>query len=38
LGNNINSQSLQKMYANNLIDWQEAINYYLDNGQILKGK
>jgi hypothetical protein len=38
LGNNINSQSLQEMYANNLIDWQEAINYYLDKGQILKGK
>jgi hypothetical protein len=38
LGNTINSQSLKKMYANNLIDWQEAINYYLDKGQILKVK
>ena len=38
LGNNINSQSLQKMYANNLIDWQEAINDYFDKGQILKGE
>jgi hypothetical protein len=38
LGNNINIKSLQKMYANNLIDWQEAINDYLDKVQILKGK
>lgn len=38
LGNKINSQLLQKMYANNLIDWQEAINYYLDKGQILEEK
>ena len=38
LGNRINSQLLEKMYANNLKDWQEAINYYLDNNQILKEK
>jgi hypothetical protein len=38
LGNKINSQLLEKMYANNLKDWQEAINLYLDNNQILKEK
>ena len=36
LGNRINSQLLEKMYANHLKDWQEAINYYLETSQILK--
>jgi hypothetical protein len=37
-GNKINSQSLEKMYANNLKEWQEAINYYLDNNRMLTEK
>lgn len=35
LGNTINRQSIEKMYIKNLKDWEEAINYYLDNGKIL---
>jgi hypothetical protein len=31
LGNKINSHLLEKMYINNLKDWQDPINYYLDN-------
>ena len=34
-GNEINRQSLKKMYAYNLKDWEEAINYYLKNGKAL---
>jgi hypothetical protein len=36
IGNEINKHSLDKMYFKNLQDWREAINYYLDNGKILK--
>lgn len=34
-GNIINEHSLEKMYAYNLKDWEEAINYYLDKGKLL---
>jgi hypothetical protein len=36
LGNEINAQALEKMYANNLKDWEKAINYYLETGKTLK--
>jgi hypothetical protein len=35
LGNKINEHLLEKMYSNNLKDWEDAINYYLDNGKML---
>lgn len=35
LGNTINKESLNNMYAENLRDWEEAINYYLANGKML---
>ncbi len=31
LGNRINEQSLEQMYAHNLKDWEEAINSFLNN-------
>jgi len=30
IGNKINEHSLQRMYKNNLIDWEEEINRYLE--------
>ena len=30
-GNEINKESLQKIFKNNLKDWEEEINYYLKN-------
>ena len=36
LGNEINKHSLEKMYAEDLKDWQAAINFYLTNGEVLK--
>lgn len=35
LGNEINRLSIEKMYAHNLKDWEEAINHYLINGKML---
>jgi hypothetical protein len=34
-GNRLNRESLQNMFADNLIDWQQAINHYLKHGKIL---
>ena len=34
-GNEFNRLSLDKMYAHELKDWQEAINYYLAHGKML---
>lgn len=34
-GMEINTHSLDRMYANNLQDWKEAIEYYLKNGKSL---
>jgi hypothetical protein len=31
-GNQLNKSALEKMYAENLKDWEEAINYYLSTG------
>ncbi len=36
LGNRINLQSLEKMYVQNLKDWEQAINYYLKTGKVWK--
>jgi hypothetical protein len=33
VGNERNKESLKKMFANNLKDWQDAINYYLETGK-----
>jgi hypothetical protein len=33
LGNELNREALKKMYALDLRDWEEAINYYLKNGR-----
>ena len=35
LDNKINKQALDKMYLQNLKDWEEAINYFLDNGKLM---
>ncbi|NCQ11204.1 MAG: hypothetical protein GW809_03450 [Bacteroidetes bacterium] len=35
IGNEANKVALEKMYKNDLKDWEEAINYYLDNGTML---
>jgi hypothetical protein len=35
-GNRINRQALEKMFADNLKDWEEAINYYLTTGKRLE--
>jgi hypothetical protein len=32
-GNHLNQQALEKMFAHNLKDWEEAINYYLQTGK-----
>jgi hypothetical protein len=37
LGNAINQTAIKKIFANNLKDWEEAINYYLKNGRQLSG-
>ena len=34
-GNETNKVAIEKMYKNNLKDWEEAINYYLGNGKML---
>lgn len=36
LGNALNEQALQHLYADDLRDWEEAINHYLHTGTILK--
>jgi hypothetical protein len=33
LGNAINTKALQSMYARDLRDWEEAINYYIETGK-----
>jgi hypothetical protein len=33
-GNQLNRDALEKMFADNLRDWEEAINYYLKHGKI----
>jgi len=38
LGNEINSRSLRHMYAHDLKDWEEAINFYLTTGKALPHK
>lgn len=37
-GNELNRAALKKMFTNNLKDWQEAINYYLQQGKMLSAK
>jgi len=34
MGNALNEKALQAMYAQDLKDWEEAINYYIENGKI----
>lgn len=34
-GNELNRKALAKMYAHDLKDWEEAINYYLHHGKML---
>ena len=36
LGNEINKHALDKMYSKNLKDWEEAINYFITTGKVLK--
>ncbi len=35
-GNALNATALEKMYARDLKDWEKAINYFLETGQVLK--
>lgn len=35
LGNTLNVESINNMYAANLKDWEEALNYFLANGKML---
>jgi len=35
-GNKINKLALEKMFADNLKDWEEALNYYLTTGKCLE--
>lgn len=35
-GNKLNKMALEKMYSENLEDWQRAVNYYLEKGETLK--
>jgi Polyketide cyclase / dehydrase and lipid transport. len=35
-GNRLNKLAIEKMYAQNLKDWEEAINYYLKTGKQLE--
>ena len=37
-GNEINRHSLERMYAHNLKDWEEELNYFLENGIMLHHK
>jgi hypothetical protein len=37
-GNQLNRTALERMYAHNLTDWAEAINFYLKTGKQLKPK
>ena len=37
-GNEFNRLSLERMYSNNLKDWEEAINYYIENGKAMLQK
>jgi hypothetical protein len=32
-GNKLNENALNKMYAHNLSDWEEAVNYYIETGK-----
>jgi hypothetical protein len=34
-GNQLNRDALEKMFVNNLKDWEEAINYYLKHNELL---
>lgn len=34
-GNSLNELALNQMYASNLTDWQEALNYYLETGKAI---
>ena len=34
-GNKINEQALSQMFKNNLKDWEEGINYYLEKGKAI---
>jgi hypothetical protein len=36
LGNEINKQAIEKIYKQNLKDWEEAINHYLKTGEAIK--
>jgi hypothetical protein len=36
IGNELNRAALKNMFADDLKDWQQAINYYLHNGKMLK--
>jgi predicted translin family RNA/ssDNA-binding protein len=36
LGNEINRQAIKKMFERDLEDWEEAINHYLESGEVLK--
>ena len=35
LGSDLNRAAIERMFANDLKDWEEAINYYLKNGKRL---
>ena len=35
-GNGLNEKALEKMYSQDLKDWEKAINYYLDTEECLK--
>ncbi len=37
LGNERNRSHIARMFAKNLVDWEEAINHYLSTGELLKG-
>lgn len=37
LGNKFNRNHIERMFENNLADWEEAINYYLNIGDVFKG-
>lgn len=34
-GNELNKEAIEKMYARDLKDWEEALNYYLNHGKLL---
>ena len=35
---NFNRDHIERMYARNLADWEEAINYYLNTGDLLNDR